>query len=84
VIRRRAREWKAERDVYRASERRNLDRRHADIVIRRDHGIELTSHGSHEDSVGRIRPSDSSLSGRRREKLGVFAPEPAAVARMGI
>jgi hypothetical protein len=84
VIRRCARKWKPERDVHGAAERRDLDRRHSDIVIRRDHRIELAAHGAHEDRVGGKWPVDPSGFRRRREKLGVLAAESSTVARVWI
>ena len=64
VIGRRARERKAERDVHRAAERRDLDRRHADVVIRRDDRVELAAHRAHEHRVGRKWSGDAGLDAR--------------------
>ena len=50
-----------------ASERRDLDRRHSHIVIRRNDSVELTAHRTHENRVGRERTSDACLACRGRE-----------------
>jgi len=84
VIRRRSRKWKSQRDINGAAERRDLYRRHADIVVGRDHRIELAAHRAHEHRVGRERPVDSRGACCRRENFRIFAPESAAIARMRI
>jgi hypothetical protein len=55
VIRRGSRKWQAERHVHRAAERRDLDRRHSDVVVGRDDGIELATHRPDEDGISRER-----------------------------
>ena len=84
MIGRRARERQAERDVHRAAERRDLDRRHADVVIRRDHRVELAAHRAHEDGVGGKRAGDAGRARGGREQLVVLAAEAAAVAGVRI
>jgi len=69
VIRRRSREWKAERHVHGTAKRRNLDRRHAHIMVGRDYRIELAAHRAHENRVGGERPADSRGARRGREEL---------------
>ncbi len=49
------------------AERRDLDRRHADVVIRRDHRVELAAHRAHEHRVGGKWTGDSGLGGRRAQ-----------------
>ena len=46
---------KPERHVHRAAERCDFDRRHSDIVVRRDHGIEFSAHRPNEYGIGRKR-----------------------------
>jgi hypothetical protein len=84
VIRRRARKRKPQRDIYGTAERRNLDGRHPDIVIWRDHGVKFTADRSHENRIRRKGPINSRSSCGRREKLGVFAAEPSAIASVRI
>jgi len=84
VVRRGAREREAERDVYRAAERRDLDRRHPDVVIRRDDGIELAADGAHEHGVGGERSFDLRFARGRREHLFIFISEAATVARVRV
>jgi hypothetical protein len=69
VIRRRSRERKAERHVHGTAERGDLDRRHAHVMVGRDHRIELAAHRAHENRVGGERPVYSRGARRRREKL---------------
>jgi len=84
VIRRRARERKPQRDIYRAAERRDLDSRHPDVVIWRDHGVEFAAHRSHKNRIRWKRPLDSGSARGRRKKFRVFAAEPSTVTRVRI
>src|SRR5207253_958604 len=80
VIRGRARKWKTQRDVYRASKRCNLDRSHPNVVVRCDHSIELSPHGAHEDCVSRKRSIDSCSTRGGGENIPVLVAESPAVA----
>jgi hypothetical protein len=80
MIGRRAWERKPEGDVHRASERRDLDGRHADVVIRGNHRIELAAHRAHEDRVGGKGSRDSGRSCCRSKKLVVLVAESPTVA----
>ena len=84
VIRRRRGNGKPERDVHRAAERRDLDRGHSDVVIRRDHGVELAAHRANEDRVRRKRTENSGRFGGRSQDLVVLRAEPPAVAGVRI
>jgi hypothetical protein len=84
VIRRSARKRQTERHVHGAAERRNLDRGHADVVVRRDHRVEFAAYGAHKDCVSRKRPGDSRRSGRRRQQLGIFVAKTATITGMRI
>jgi len=84
VVGRRARERKAERDIYRAAERCDLDGRHPDVGVRRDHGVKFPAHRAHEDGVRRERAFDSGLARCRLQKLRVLTAEPSAVAGVRI
>jgi len=84
VIRRRPWERKTECDVHGAAERRNFDRRHANIVVGRDYHIELAAHGAHEYRVGGKRSVDSGSARRGRENVRVLIAESAAIAGVWI
>jgi hypothetical protein len=55
VIGRSAGEWEAESDIHSAAECGDFDGRHANIVVGRQHRVELTAHRPDEDGVGRER-----------------------------
>jgi hypothetical protein len=84
VIRRSSRKRKTEGDVNSVAERRDLDRCHPDVVVRRDHRIELAAHRAHEHRVGGERSADAGFARRGREKVHVIAAESPAVTRMRI
>jgi len=84
VIRRRARERKSERDIYRAAERRDLDGGHPDVVIRRDHGVKFPAHRSHKNRIRRKRPINSGSSRRWLQKVRVLAAKSPAITGVRI
>jgi hypothetical protein len=84
VIRRRARERKSQRDIYRTAERRDLDGRHPDVVIRRDHGVKFPAHRSHKNCIRRKWPVNSGSSRCGLQKLGVFVAESPAITGVRI
>jgi len=84
VIWRCPRTWKAERDVHRAPERSNLDLGHADVVIGRDHGVELPSHRADEDGVGGIRAFYPRLARGGSQQLRVFVAKSPSIPSVRI
>jgi len=84
VIRRGARERQSQRDVYRAAERRDLDCRHPDIVVWRDHRVEFAAHRPDENRIRGERPLDSRSTRGRSQQLLVFAAESPTVTRVRI
>jgi len=84
VIRRGPRKRQSERNVHRAAERRDLDRRHTHIVIGRDHRVEFAAHGANEHGIGGKWSGDSCFRGRGGEQRCVFLAEPSGVSRVGI
>ena len=73
-------ERQPERDVHAAAERGDLDRRHADIVIRRQHGVELAAHRAHEDGIGGQRPGGTQTVGGRRQNARLLVAEESLLA----
>ena len=51
-----------------------------DVVIRRDHGVELAAHRAHEHGVGGERPGEPAGARGGREHAVVLVAEPAVVA----
>jgi hypothetical protein len=84
MIRRRAWERKPQRDIYRTAERSDLDGGHPHVVIRRDHGVKLPAHRSHEDRVRRKRSLDSGSSRCWLQKVRVLAAKPSAITRVRV
>src|SRR4051812_4831452 len=72
VIGRSPREWKAERDVHGAAERRNLDGCHADVVIWRDNRVEFAAHRPDEDGIGGKRSGEMRRARRWLEDFLIF------------
>jgi len=60
-----ARKRQSQRDVHPGAESRDLHRRHADVVIGREHGVELTSQRPHEHRVRRQAARPRRASGPR-------------------
>ena len=80
VIGRRPRKRQPERHVHRPAERRHLDRRHAHVVIRRQHGVELAPHRAHEDGVGGQRADGAERLGGGAEHAGLLVAEQPRLA----
>jgi hypothetical protein len=59
VVRRSPRKRQAQRDIYRTTEGRHLDRGHSYIMIRREDRVELAPHGPNEDGIRRKRAGGS-------------------------
>ena len=84
MVGRRARKRQPQRHVHRSSERRHLDRRHADVVIRRQHGIELSAHRPHEHGIRRKRPRRTEQGGGGPEHPLLLVAEQSVLAGMRI
>jgi hypothetical protein len=77
-------EWKAECDVHCASERSNLYRGHADIVVRSNNRVELAAHRPDEHRVSRKWSGYSGLPRGRLQNLRVLIPKPPAITAVRI
>ncbi|HMI54729.1 MAG TPA: hypothetical protein VK494_00935, partial [Gemmatimonadaceae bacterium] len=84
MIRRCARKWQTKRDVHGAPERGDLDGRHSDIVVGRDHSVEFPAHRPHENRVGGKRSLDRCGPRCGGKKRSVFAAKPAAITGVWI
>jgi hypothetical protein len=62
----------------------HFDRRHSDIVVRGDDGVEFASQRAHEHCVRRVRASHSGLTCRGRQNRVILTAESATVTGMRI
>ena len=79
-----ARKRQAERDVHRAPERRDLDRGHPDVVIRREHRVELAPHRAHEHGIRRQWAGGAERLGGRPEHPVLLVAEETRFAGVRI
>src|SRR5439155_135976 len=76
--------WQSERHVHTRAESRDFHGRHPDVVIGREHGVELALERPHEHGVRRQRPGGAERPGRGLEQACVLVAEQAGLAGMGI
>lgn len=80
----RPREREPQSDVHCPAECRNLDGRHADIVVGREHCVEFAPHCPYEYRVGRKRPRGTERRSCRGEHTLFLVAEEAGLSTMRI
>jgi len=84
MIRGCARERQAKCEINGASERRDFDGGHPDIMVRRDHRVELSAHGANEHRVGGKWSGDLRLARCWPKQLHFLVAESLSVARVRV